>query len=492
MTTTQAAFSSTPSRMKATHPCSRSSIERVEVHPEEPDHEGDRQEHGGDGSELAAGGVLTVAGQRCVQPQQAEAPVADGGQVGDDQPQLVQHVVGVEQALGGGAGQRHDDGRPSRRVATGRERPPQPVGPPPDVGDLHQVGVQRLADHLLLDHGEPLLQPVDVRAVRVVQGGHRVVEDAKGISGAEQLAEGAGAVELVEGLAGLLAEGDEEPGRDVGVHLHGVTRRQVDPEPDHHRHVAVDDELAPLVEPLRVLHGQVVQAQPVGHVVDDLVGRSLDVEPEGGAGGHQAADLAGIRVLGGDITVLEPGPHDRREPRPILRANHPPRAMAVGAGSSYVAPRLRCADPRPTSDGRAPMAAGHARKGLLAVAAAALLLLTTACGSTSDADEAKEQALAEQLVDAAHSAGVAPRLTVDVAESFYGTKAPAVCDAFDGGLSTAEKNLILGNPAHGRRKTITDDAVTYGRVVVETYCPDKLDHYNDAVDDLDPFEVTDR
>ena len=116
--------------------------------------------------------------------------------------------------------------------------------------------------------------------------------------------------------------------------------------------------------------------------------------------------------------------------------------------------------------------------------------MPTACSSTSDEDEATEQARAEQLVDAAHSAGVAPRLTVDVAESLYGTDAPAVCDAFDGGLSTAEQNLILGNPAHGRRKTITDNAVTYGRLVVETYCPDNLDEYDDVVADLDPFEAS--
>ena len=63
-----------------------------------------------------------------------------------------------------------------------------------------------------------------------------------------------------------------------------------------------------------------------------------------------------------------------------------------------------------------------------------------------------------------------------------------MCDVFDDGLSTAEANDLLGNPGHGRRKTITDDAVTYGRLVVETYCPDSLGEYDDAVADLDPFE----
>ena len=135
---------------------------------------------------------------------------------------------------------------------------------------------------------------------------------------------------------------------------------------------------------------------------------------------------------------------------------------------------------------------GHARGVLLAGAAAALLLLSAACSSTSDADQATEQARAEQLVDAARAAGVAPRLTVDTARALYGTDAPAVCDAFDGGLSTAERNLIFGNPAQGRSKTITDDAVIFGRLVVKTYCPDNLDHYDDAVADLDPITATAR
>ena len=79
-----------------------------------------------------------------------------------------------------------------------------------------------------------------------------------------------------------------------------------------------------------------------------------------------------------------------------------------------------------------------------------------------------------------------------MAESLYGTDAPAVCDAFDGGLSTAERTLILGNPGHGRRKTITDDAVTYGGLVVQTYCPQHLDEYDDIVEELDPFETSER
>jgi hypothetical protein len=121
------------------------------------------------------------------------------------------------------------------------------------------------------------------------------------------------------------------------------------------------------------------------------------------------------------------------------------------------------------------------------VAGLSATLLLTACGP-SDSEEAEEDALATQFVDAAHAAGVAPRMTVDAAAALYGTDASGVCDAFDGDLSTSASNVLFGNLAQRRRKAITDDAVTHARVVVETYCPDQLDDFDNAVQDLDPFE----
>ena len=49
-------------------------------------------------------------------------------------------------------------------------------------------------------------------------------------------------------------------------------------------------------------------------------------------------------------------------------------------------------------------------------------------------------------------------------------------------------NISSAIPASGRRKTITDDAIEYGRLVVQTYCPQYSTDYDDAVNDLDPFE----
>lgn len=130
----------------------------------------------------------------------------------------------------------------------------------------------------------------------------------------------------------------------------------------------------------------------------------------------------------------------------------------------------------------------HLRRVERAAAFAVLLVVVTGCGTTDH--DASEQQLAQQLVDATSAAGVAPQLTVQTAEALYGSDAPAVCNAFDGGLSTSAANIILGNPGHGRRKTITDDAIEYGRLVVQTYCPQSSAEYEAAVNDLDPFERT--
>ena len=120
----------------------------------------------------------------------------------------------------------------------------------------------------------------------------------------------------------------------------------------------------------------------------------------------------------------------------------------------------------------------------LALGCAALL---AGCGAANAPSGTPKAQRAEQLVSSAKAAGVAPHLTVGVAESMYGSSAPGVCKVFEDGLTTAEKNDLLGNPSGRRAKSITTDAVTYGRLVVQAYCPQQLAHYNAAVRGLDPL-----
>jgi hypothetical protein len=123
---------------------------------------------------------------------------------------------------------------------------------------------------------------------------------------------------------------------------------------------------------------------------------------------------------------------------------------------------------------------------LLVVAAALLIWVLVARISPVNATTSQQKA--QQFVAAAHSAGVAPHLTVGVAEALYGSSAPAVCQVFKGGLDTAERNDLVGNPSNRRPTTITTNAVTYGRLVVQTYCPDELSRYNAFVNNLNPVK----
>ena len=81
-------------------------------------------------------------------------------------------------------------------------------------------------------------------------------------------------------------------------------------------------------------------------------------------------------------------------------------------------------------------------------------------------------------------------MTVDVAAALYGADAAGVCDVFEDGLNSNEYLLLLGNPANRRRKMITTDSVSYMRVVVATYCPDRQLEFEDVVANLNSVDTT--
>lgn len=133
--------------------------------------------------------------------------------------------------------------------------------------------------------------------------------------------------------------------------------------------------------------------------------------------------------------------------------------------------------------------ARHPHAWIRPLAAVILLVVAVGCGSSSGAEEAQQRERAEDLVTATQAAGVAPRLTVDTAEALYGTEAPAVCEAFRGGSTTSAELILRGNAFRGRRKAITPEAVTYARLVVETYCPDVLQDFRRGVRDIQPLDT---
>lgn len=121
--------------------------------------------------------------------------------------------------------------------------------------------------------------------------------------------------------------------------------------------------------------------------------------------------------------------------------------------------------------------------------ASLLSAATVACSANNAIDEDTAEQRADELVGKTQRVGIYPRLTPEVVESLYGTDASGVCDAFDGGLSTAASNLVLGHPGHGRRKAITAETIVYTGLVVETYCPELIADFKDAIRDVDPLEV---
>jgi hypothetical protein len=125
-----------------------------------------------------------------------------------------------------------------------------------------------------------------------------------------------------------------------------------------------------------------------------------------------------------------------------------------------------------------------------AVLATFLLLSATACSSMSASETATANMKAQQLVAAAKAAGVAPHYTVGATATEYGTSALQVCGAFKRGLNGPGSLLTIGNPAGRRPKLITSEAVTYGRLVIETYCPKLIKNYDGAVADLNPTQRT--
>lgn len=131
--------------------------------------------------------------------------------------------------------------------------------------------------------------------------------------------------------------------------------------------------------------------------------------------------------------------------------------------------------------------APQARRRGLVLAAVVASVLVTGC-SPVEADPAAQER-AEQLVADTRAAGVAPRLTVDTVTALYGTEAPTACHILEDGLSDSARLAVFGNLAHGRRKAVTDQAVTYGRLVVQTYCPDRLGAYDEVVALLGPIET---
>ncbi|MCX2182099.1 hypothetical protein KV205_16380 [Streptomyces sp. SKN60] len=102
---------------------------------------------------------------------------------------------------------------------------------------------------------------------------------------------------------------------------------------------------------------------------------------------------------------------------------------------------------------------------------------------------------ADQLSEALVKAGY-PAPDKDTTERLLGTDGGQVCEAPGNALKKALHQIqALSNGATGpgMRPVIADSkAVEAERIVLQVYCPDKLDEFDDAVDDLKTDETVRR
>ncbi|MYS10669.1 hypothetical protein GTW71_30490 [Streptomyces sp. SID6041] len=101
---------------------------------------------------------------------------------------------------------------------------------------------------------------------------------------------------------------------------------------------------------------------------------------------------------------------------------------------------------------------------------------------TNNQTASKARQLQEALVKAGY-----PSPDTDTVQRVLGTDGGPVCDDPDNALKTALWKIQQANGATGpgMRPVITDSkAVQAERIVLQVYCPDQVDDFDDAVDDL--------
>jgi len=129
------------------------------------------------------------------------------------------------------------------------------------------------------------------------------------------------------------------------------------------------------------------------------------------------------------------------------------------------------------------------RAGIITVA----LVLLGGCvaeGTTSEDEAQSDEAaqLADELNTALESAGLVPVAT-STAEQLYGSDGGWTCEVV-GGLDHKLAVNQFGNLSANHRRIFLDPSiVAYDEAVIQTYCPDELDDYQDVIDGIEQKET---
>jgi Tfp pilus assembly protein FimT len=126
--------------------------------------------------------------------------------------------------------------------------------------------------------------------------------------------------------------------------------------------------------------------------------------------------------------------------------------------------------------------------GIVLVVLAIIGLFAYSAGS--DSREAQQKA--DQLTQKLQSAGLTVPADQDMITGALGTDGGAVCDnpASALGKATLADNLVNGAAFVGRRPVIVDRRILQAEaLILETYCPEKLQPYRDKIDQLKTDDV---
>lgn len=127
----------------------------------------------------------------------------------------------------------------------------------------------------------------------------------------------------------------------------------------------------------------------------------------------------------------------------------------------------------------APAHTGDGRGRRAAALVLALGVALSGCGHTSDSELARQRA--DELVAKTQANGSAPGLTAETARNLYGEDAHSVCAPLR--HDPIEVVTWARVTRHVPREQVRD-LVAYDRAVVEVYCPDELQRYDELLDDL--------